>query len=101
MAMAGIPREKIFRYSTAPSISSSLVFSISSIWRANRLQARHTTTPKMVQMMNAEWMVFSVSSSLPIPSARATATLTPAPMPMRNPANSVTSVDVEPTEPSA
>ena len=89
------------KYSTAPGSRSSLVFSSSSIGAASVKHRTVMMRPASVHKISDVWTQFLVSSSCRAPRYCATRTLTPLDRPIRKPVKSVTSVDVEPTEPSA
>ena len=64
---------------------------------ANAVIIRPNTSAENAQVVTH----FDVSSRLPAPMHCATATFMPQPRPMSIPVNSVTSIEVEPTLPSA
>ena len=82
-------------------MNSSFVRSSSSSGREKAKHSTPTTTPMSTHITNDEHTVRSVPRASPAPRRRAAHTFTPLPMPSRNPMNSDTSSDVDPTAPSA
>ena len=89
------------RYSTAPSISSGLVFSALRIPPAKPQPMPSSTSPAAAQVSAAEWTVSERFFRSPAPKWCATSTLTPPANPMRKPVNRDTRMVVEPTAPNA
>ena len=101
MPSAGIPRKYILRYSAAPSISSSLVFMTSRITLENTSPNSRRITPMSAHIHAAECTTSRTSLFFFAPMYCAVITFTPPDTPIKNVVNSVTSVVVEPTLPSA
>ena len=80
---------------------SSFVPSSSSSERQKSIAPTMTKSPVNIQIMKAVCIESEISFLFSVPMQRATMTLTPLPMPISMPVKSVTSIAVEPTEPSA